>query len=249
MERLIIVPHRELHYIPFGATWFTSSDAGQEKVYLSQRFALSNVPSAAFLPICLRLPRPEFRNGSGRVLGNPTGDLAGAEDEAKLVAKQLGVVPLLRDEATRAALLEAPEGLGVIHIASHGVYDEVDPLLSGVVLADGTVTAEQLMERNLSTGLLTLSGCVTGMAKRQPGDELIGLTRAAAAAGIPRVIASLWPVWDDSTRAFFEHFYQALAKGLATDEALRDAQRSLIETSEFAHPTHWAPFVLFGDWR
>jgi hypothetical protein len=249
LERLLIVPHRELHYMPFGATWFPNTGAGPERVYLCQRFTLGLLPSAAFLPICLRLPRRALGGGNAVVLGNPTGDLKDAEREARLVAAHLGVAPLVRHQATRAALLEAPPTLSAIHVASHGEYNELDPLLSGVVMADGIVTAEDLLESQLGAGLLALSGCVTGLAKRRPGDELVGLTRAAAAAGIPSVITSLWEVWDDSTRALFDRVYHGRKEGLPKDLALVQAQRSLMEREEFAHPGHWAPFVLFGDWR
>ncbi|HEX8690959.1 MAG TPA: CHAT domain-containing protein [Longimicrobium sp.] len=249
MERLLIVPHGALHYVSFGATWFRPAGEGPQRVYLAESAALSVLPSAAFLPVCLGLARPALRKGAARVLGNPTRDLPGAELEAVGVAARLGVAPLLGSRATRAALLDAPPDLAVVHVASHGVYDPLDPLLSGVEMADGRVTAEDLMESRISAGLLTLSGCVTGLAKRYPGDELAGLTRAAAAAGIPSVVTSLWPVEDQSAREFFAQFYQALSQGHPKDLSMRLAQRALQEDPEFGHPGFWAPFVLFGDWR
>ncbi len=249
VERLLIVPHRELHHIPFSALWFKNSGEGPERLYLCQRFTHAVLPSAAFLPLCLNLTRPPFRKGHARVLANPTGDLPYAEEEGTLVAAQLGVSPLTRGNATRAALLQQECDMCVVHVASHGVFDESDSLLSGVEMADGRVTAEDIMESNLTTGLLTLSGCVTGLAKREPGDELIGLSRAAASAGIPCVVTTLWDVFDESSSHFFAYFYKSLAQGASKDWALLTAQQTLMQQNQFAHPVHWAPFVLLGDWR
>jgi CHAT domain-containing protein len=248
MVRLLIVPHRELHYIPFSALWFQLQNR-EGQFYMCQRFGHSILPSAAFLPLCLALPRTPLQSGRSRVLGNPTGDLPYAAEEAKQVASLLGSSPLLGPEATRAAFLDAPRDLAVIHVASHGEQNEIDPLLSRLLLADGSATVEDIMESHLSTGLLTLSGCVTGMARRQAGDELIGLSRAASLAGVPSIITALWNIWDDTSSAFFDYFYFCLMKGMAKDEALWQTQLAFLSTEEYSHPMYWAPFILLGDWN
>jgi len=38
-----------------------------------------------------------------------------------------------------------------------------------------------------------------------------------------------------------------LRKGLAKDEALRQAMRAVAYRREWSHPYYWAPFVLVGD--
>ncbi|HEV2445268.1 MAG TPA: TIGR03435 family protein, partial [Candidatus Sulfopaludibacter sp.] len=91
----------------------------------------------------------------------------------------------------------------VIHIASHGVYDDRDPLLSGVLLADGRLSVQDLLDAKIPADLLTLSGCLTGISAQQPGDELVALSRAALAAGVPSIVTTLWEVPDDPTREFF----------------------------------------------
>lgn len=249
VERLLIVPHRELHRIPFSALWFEGPRESPERIYFCQYFTHSVLPSASVLPIYLNLARPQFQIGHSRVIANPSNDLPGAEEEGKTVATKLGVDPLMHSQATRDALLMQESNLSVVHVASHGTFNGSDPLLSGVEMADGRVTAEDIMESELKTGLLTLSGCVTGLAKREPGDELIGLSRAAASAGIPSVITSLWKVFDDSSNYFFAYFYDALMKGASKDFAMIAAQQALMQHKEFEHPVYWSPFILLGDWR
>lgn len=74
----------------------------------------------------------------------------------------------------------------MIHVASHR-----DPLLSGILMADGRVTIDDMLDAQILTDLLTLSGCLTGIAGQNPGDELVGLSRAALVAGAPSVITTL----------------------------------------------------------
>jgi hypothetical protein len=56
-------------------------------------------------------------------------------------------------------------------------------------------------------------------------------------------------VTDDTTPVFMEHFYGALRKGSSKDEALRQAQLSMIASKSTAHPYDWAAFELHGDWK
>ena len=215
-EDLIIVPHRSLHYVPFSALWYEQgSDDEPSRRYLRRRFNLTTVPSASYLPYLARTSAPEREYGPPVVLGNPTGDLDGAGLEARRVAAKLDVTARLGASATRAALLGAGAP-AVLHVASHGQYSEEDPLLSGLALADGVVTVEDLLGSGPAPRLLVLSGCVTGRSKRRPGDELIGLAQAALRSGTRSVVATLWETSDKSSTLFFEHFYESLTEGGAT---------------------------------
>ena len=216
---------------------------------LRNRFRTAVLPSATFLPHCVSIERPPLEPGSALVLGNPTGDLDGAEDEARAVAATLGVDPLLQHEATCSAFLEGAAGCSVVHVACHGTYNADDPLLSGLEFADGLVTVEDIMGSTLDASLVVLSGCVTGLAMRHPGDELVGLARAAVSAGAPTVATTLWNTDDSSSERFWTGFYRHLAVGASKSEALWHAQSILLGDGLVAAPRHWAPFVLLGDWR
>jgi CHAT domain-containing protein len=111
----------------------------------------------------------------------------------------------------------------------------------------------QAVKLGISAGMFVLSGCVTGVSQRLAGEELIGLSRAAATAGIPSVIASLWKVRDESASAFFDsffdYFYRCVLQGSTKDKALSRTQRVFADCARTSHPVHWAPFVLFWDWH
>jgi CHAT domain-containing protein len=247
--RLFIVPHKQLHYLPFAALWFQDADDRQERLYFCERFQSTLVPSASYLLHLATLDRGAMHTAPALVLGDPTQDLPAGASEAKAVSTLLKTEPLLGRQATRAQVLARSDELSVLHIASHGIYDTADPLLSGVVLADGRLSVEDLLEARIRAELLTLSGCMTGVSRQTPGDELTGLSRAALAAGVPSVITTLWEVVDDSSRAFFEQFYGYLCTGMNKDEGLARTQCDMMADPRYASPENWAPYVLIGDCR
>jgi CHAT domain-containing protein/tetratricopeptide (TPR) repeat protein len=160
-------------------------------------------------------------------------------------------------------------------------------LLSGLVLAGanrsaepdtrhspgataGILTAEAIASLALGhVRMVVLSACETGLGKVAGGEGVFGLQRAFHQGGAERVVASLWKVDDDATRALMIEFYRNLwGKGLGTAEALRQAQltmrsrfdpvaRKLRGLEPLDVPTgkrgpsvfDWAAFVLSGDWR
>ncbi|MFC1983130.1 CHAT domain-containing protein, partial [Chloroflexota bacterium] len=68
----------------------------------------------------------------------------------------------------------------------------------------------EIFDMRLNAELVTLNACQTGLNKRSPGDELIGLTRAFLYAGSPSVIVSLWSVDARSTLELMLEFYELL---------------------------------------
>jgi hypothetical protein len=246
--RLVIVPHRSLHLVPFSALWFEpAGDNAPPKMYLKNQFYLTVSPSASWLQHVVRPAAKRGEHGPALVLGNPTGDLDGAEVEARRVAAKLGVVPRLRAQATRAAILDCGTP-SILHVASHGTHNATDPLLSGLHLADGFVTVEDMLTSGPAPELLVLSGCVTGVSGRRPGDELVGLAQAALRHGTRSVVATLWETFDESSTRFFEHFYDALMSGNSVSASIAWARDTLSTgPGGYDQPVDWAAFVLIGD--
>jgi CHAT domain-containing protein/tetratricopeptide (TPR) repeat protein len=115
------------------------------------------------------------------------------------------------------------------------------------VTEDGLLQVYEVFNLKLNAELVVLSACETGLGKEVKGEGLIGLTRAFIYAGSSMVAVSLWKVRDKSTSELMLRFYRSLANGnLNKAAALRQAQMTMIRRTAFAHPYHWAGFVLIG---
>ena len=111
----------------------------------------------------------------------------------------------------------------------------------------------KLANQSIPIELLVLSACQTAK-----GDEraILGMAGVAVKAGARSTLATLWPVFDESTAEFMFLFYQQLtqnqAQNMTKAEALRQAQLKLWAQKKpgkrWNHPYYWAPFILLGNW-
>jgi CHAT domain-containing protein/Tfp pilus assembly protein PilF len=119
----------------------------------------------------------------------------------------------------------------VVHIASHFRFAAGNDTKSFLLLGDGAhlTLAELKGSVNLFGGvqLLTLSACNTGVGD---GAEVEGFGTLAQRQGAKAVIASLWPVADESTSRLMQEFYRIResSAGITKLEALREAQLALL---------------------
>jgi CHAT domain-containing protein/Tfp pilus assembly protein PilF len=151
----------------------------------------------------------------------------------------------------------------VVHIASHFELAAENEDSSFLLLGDGshlTLTDLSLIPNLFANvDLLTLSACNTAVGTSNgTGGEWESLGMIAQRKGAKAVIATLWPVADESTKLLMQQFYRLHAEhGISKAEALQRAQLALLEgpgpgdpnRSSFAHPYYWAPFILIGNWR
>jgi len=157
------------------------------------------------------------------------GRLPAAHAEARAIyelllasAPQTGLTPnlLLAGDATEARLRELAPAAGLLHLATHGVFRQDNPLFSALRLADGWLTLADVERMDLrGTGLVTLSACETGAGDPRGGD-LFGLSQAFLQAGAASLVASLWPVPDEATRRLMIGFYRHLIAGKGKAAAL-----------------------------
>jgi len=166
---------------------------------------------------------------------------------------------LLGARATETSFKRFADSYDVIHLATHGYLNKVNPLLSGVTLEadaenDGHLEVHEILGLRLNAKLVTLSACDTALGSGYfdevpAGDDLVGLTRAFLFAGSPTVMASLWEVNDFSATRLMRSFYQRLGQ---TDKAsaLASAQREMRQRGGiYKHPYYWSAFVLVGQMK
>ena len=163
-----------------------------------------------------------------------------------------------REAATSPNLKE----FSIVHFATHGIVNDKQPELSGIVLSmvnkrgqdqDGYLTLHDIYYLDLPIRLVVVSACRTGIGKQIPGEGLIALSRGFMHAGAQSVVVSLWDVDDEATAEFMTRFYdQMLGKNkLPPAAALQQAKSEMqVHANErWRAPYYWAGFVLQGDWK
>lgn len=240
-----VSPHGPLHYLPFAAL----HDGSQ---YFSDRFTLVTVPSGTVLTYLGKKPRNSI--GETVVFANPdlediTYDLPFAEREGNAVKnRRPGTTLLARKEAQEVRVRELGVRASVLHFATHGKFNTMQPLESALLLApgggeDGMLTAGEIFGLTLPGNLVVLSACETGLGDLATGDEILGLTRAFMYAGAPQLIATLWEIDDQATSELMDEFYARLGKD-SPPVALQAAQLKV--RARYPHPLYWAGFVAHG---
>jgi CHAT domain-containing protein len=255
-KTLIIVPHGELHYLPFASLVIppASGGAGAREQFLIERYVLSYTPSAS---VWIKHDAPDAAP-SDRVLAlAPRASvLPASRAEVEAIGRIYGAHATVMTGAAaskHAFRLSAP-GAGIIHLATYGVLNKRNPLFSFVELAqsgedNGRLEVREALGLSLRARLLVLSACQTALSSGSledvpVGDDWVGLVEAFLIAGASNVMGTLWAVEDRATARLMERFYLALKSGQSAPAALAEAQRATLLDTASAHPFYWAGFSI-----
>ncbi|MGE4265014.1 MAG: CHAT domain-containing protein [Desulfovibrio sp.] len=250
VRELGIIPHDALHTLSFA-----SLSDGQE--YLLDRHPLFQLPSSSVYRFTLARRKAE-RNTRVLAVGNP--DLRDQSLELPFAEREVGslawnypnMTALIGDKATKGWITSHISEFGIIHLATHGEFDPVNPLFSALKLADsgkkasGDLEAAEIFDLRINADLIVLSACQTGLGKVTSGDEVQGMNQAFLYAGTHALVSSLWRVSDISTAMLMKQFYREY-QTRPKAESLRRAM--LHVRTRFPHPGYWSAFTLTGDYK
>ncbi|HQR80432.1 MAG TPA: CHAT domain-containing protein [Actinomycetota bacterium] len=252
--RCIVVPHRQLHPVPWmalidptGTPWLAST-------------TVTVCPSAS---VWTHLAGRRRTGWSALALGDPLLGYAGMSPlpQAAAEVEHLGEVwhaaGLPADVHTGAlanvAALRSAGGASVVHLATHATFpdsatgEDHQLLLSLSAGSSGRVPASLLRTLDFQHAwCLTFSVCNGGLYRIAPGDEPLGLIPAALEAGATSVIAAQWPVDDLAGRQLMSHFVENLPGG---DPAAALRTAALTMAGQGAPTRDWATFVATGSGR
>jgi filamentous hemagglutinin family protein len=264
--RVIFIPQESMFLLPFPALRDT---AGR---YLIEKHTILTAPAIDVLTLTnqqrqqLAAKYPEPPQGKEvLVVGNPTmptlkksgekpyrlASLPASEQEAKEIARLLNTQAIVGDRATKVNILQQLPSARLIHLATHGLLDDIRELgvPGAIALApsandDGFLTAGEILKLKLNAELVVLSACDTGQGK-VTGDGVIGLSRSLIVAGVPSTIVSLWAVPDVASALLMTEFYRYLSSNPDKAQALRQAM--LTTMKQYPQPDNWAAFTLMGE--
>jgi CHAT domain-containing protein/tetratricopeptide (TPR) repeat protein len=290
-ETLLIYPARSLRYLPFSALF-------DGEHYLIEQYAITMYNAAAQSYLLLETPEIHWSVAGFGVSESPPDSpfspLPAVKDEINAIVKEktedeIGILPgsaYLNQDFTPDQLIQAlkqKDAYQVIHLATHFKFTPASPVNSFLLAGEGARISLQDLLRNdyqmAGKNLVTLSACETALGEldelHNDGKELEGLSTLIQRKGAHAVLATLWPVADQSTAVFMEHFYTLREeKNIAKAEAIRQTQLLFIQghvivdetngkahvrgvslpadeiaESQFVHPYFWAPFILMGNWQ
>ncbi|MDT0445433.1 CHAT domain-containing protein [Streptomyces johnsoniae] len=241
--KLVLVPMGALSVVPWHAAWGPAGEGGRR--YAVEAAEISYAASARLLcEVAARAPAPP--GDAALIVGNPTGDLRHAGEEADAVQRVL--YPAGRFLGRRAGGASAGPGTpaevlawlrgagsagAVLHLACHGTVTERARRSAHLSLDGGELAAEELTEAHgagpAGVGLVVLAACRSHVSGRGH-NEAYSLSTAFLVAGARSVVGSLWPVPDDATSVlmFMTHWFLR-REGEPPGRALRRAQLWMLD--------------------
>lgn len=192
---------------------------------------------------------------SERERGETMINLPGSEKEVKNIQKIVGGKIYLDSTATKSKFISEASKYRILHIATHGIVDNNNPMYSKLVFypekssRNNFLTTSELFNMQLNADLAVLSACKTGYGKNVKGEGLMTLSRGFLYSGVPSLVISLWNVNDQSSAGIMENFYKYLKEGYSKDESLRRSKLDYLRSADniTANPYYWASFVNVGN--
>ena len=270
IERLLIVPDRQLQSVPFDVLMRPGSGR-----LLIDDYEISYIPAASMvrpdpssrgwlLPwrrmlVAFADPAPPQRVRGDALFGQELAPLPGSREEIRGVAQQIGGrAELHAGEDNRKVYISSAHlaGVPILHFATHAITDPDDADRSRLALSGAGpgqplayLFAREIYGLQLTGVVLTtLAACDTEAGKVVAGEGAAALSRAFLSAGALATVSTLWRIGDQSSSQFMHRFYGGLAQGENAGHALRMAKLEFRNSAAgLAHPRHWAAFVLNGN--
>lgn len=253
IERLILIPHRDLHRFPlhalfsdeFTISYLPSAQIGlsllqshsQENSHPAKLLSLEHPESQEFPPLlfaeiesCLISWMFDPSNPNPVALNSPPSPLL-AEDGSQLPLSKLGSTRLAGKKATRAALeaqLQQPHR--IFHFTGHGTYNYLNPSRSALALSGSDLlTLADIAQMPFTRyQLIGIAACETALTGNQTiTTEYVGLVSGFMRQGASCVLSTLWVVEDVSSTLLTIEFYRRFTAGMAPATALKQAQQWL----------------------
>jgi CHAT domain-containing protein len=262
VSQLIIVPSGILGHVPFDAFITEEPPVNRvKKPYLIYQYAISYTPS-----LTLRSKQPDtdlvnrytgFAPVKYQYQANGTSYPSLPETQVEIEQAQalFGGEAFTNSQATIANLNKVG-ATGILHLATHGLVNDSDPMQSKLLFWSdgedqeaGSLSALEIYNMKLQSKLAILSACNTGVGEIKKGEGILNLSRAFQYAGSPNIIMSLWQATDFSTSFIIRSFLENVKEGNTLDISLQQAKLSYLNRADpyQAHPANWASFVFMGN--
>ncbi len=245
IQQAVLIPGGLLGLLPLHAAWTDNPTTPTGRHYAMDTVCFTYAPSARAMQEGQEIAS-RARPDALLAIDNPDSSLENATYEVQTALFGFDkTLQLSGQEANHQTVTEAMPHYSVLHFATHGRANWLEPLQSSLRLADGELTLGELLDSRLpETRLAVLSACETGVLGTKLPDEVVSLPSGLMQAGVAGVVASLWAVQDISTAMLMAHFYELWRQdGLALSEALRQAQTWMRDTTDGEKAAYFQTFL------
>ncbi|MFH1573655.1 MAG: CHAT domain-containing tetratricopeptide repeat protein [Acidobacteriota bacterium] len=268
---VVIVPDGPLWDLPFQAlmsagkylweqheiSYAPSLAVLREMVTLRGRRAAQSAAPPGLLAMGGSLPRGSGGTEAGTLSAGDGMARSGVENQVKQIVSLYGnrARLYLGEGASEARFKREAGSYGIIHLTTHGILVDSNPMYSHLTLSpgrgeDGDLEAREILRLRLNADLVVLSACETARGRAGAGEGMIGLSWALFVAGCPAAVVSQWKVDVAATTGLmvaFHRLLQAARPRLSRAAALRNAALEVMRDPRYRHPYYWAGFILVGD--
>jgi tetratricopeptide (TPR) repeat protein len=236
VRRVWIAPDGPLHHVPMAAVEVLGHP-------LVEHAVTATVPGSGVLATLLATPHR--RPASLGVAAAATSALPEIRHEIDDIATRFDRTDVA-SSAQVDDLLRLLSACDAVHVASHGAFQPLVPSGSGLRLADGWLTALDLMRAPVKATVVTCGACSSGEVATATTHTPEGILRALLTSGVRSAILAPGPLDDRLAREAANLYYARLFED-GPGEALRSAHLAI--RRECPHPALWASLQLFGDSR
>lgn len=171
-------------------------------------------------------------------------------EASKRVAGKVNIYEYLNEHASKQTFEQEVHKADILHIASHSIVNESNPLFSKIILSSSNQTDEalyayELFNLDLNPRIAVLNACSSGSGNNMRGSGLLGFSRALLYSGTQGMMMNFWAVTDQSALQVSNEFYNGLVNKYTTSDAIRIAKLKLLENGN-ANPHYWGSFQYIG---
>ncbi|HQE34785.1 MAG TPA: CHAT domain-containing protein, partial [Flavobacterium alvei] len=137
----------------------------------------------------------------------------------------------------------------ILHLSTHATSGDTETPAS-IKFYDREILYSELYNLNISTDLVVLSACETGIGKLYKSEGAMSVARGFQFAGAQNLLFSLWKVNDYTTSVFMADFYANIKNGSSYLEANHQAKLDFLNDKSVSNakksPYYWSAFVYYG---
>lgn len=257
-DSLIIIPHGQLHLLPWAGLMYKGK----------RLFEYTKVGVLPNLSCLISLSENPLKNPKIALFGPP--DYTGMKDLSplnfsvreideisKIYNQHGGIINnvLSSTEANEKnfwkLLRESERKVGILHISCHGGMETNEPMNSGLYTSNGKLDAAEIARSSMPFSEVILSACSSGWRPTKVADvelvadDILGLPGAFLEAGTQSVLVSIPKASDQVTAEFMIEYHKHRAEGEPPLQAYNTTQINLLSANKYK-PAFWIGFTLYG---